>query len=111
MPDVRHPVCGGTGVTGTPANFVIIGYTDENGKVMMTALSNVYKVEIDQENEFTDVNSWGGSTIRRLQGDPRVSVTTEAYRGDMVQVLADDAASAWRKLFDIWVPPSADGVQ
>lgn len=94
-------------MTGTPANFVIIGYTDDNGKVTLTAMSNVCRVDIDQEHDYDDLHSWGGNTIRQLQRNPRIAVRAEGHREDMVQLVADDAASAWRRLFNLWVPPGA----
>lgn len=96
-------------MTGTPANFVIIGYTDQNGKVLMTALSNVCRVSIDEDAGRDDIQSWGGRLTRprSVYRDHNVRVSAEARREDMVQVYAGDQASAWRKLFDLWVPPSA----
>lgn len=92
---------------GTPANFVIIGYTDQSGRVMMTALSNVCKVEINESNGYDELHSWGGQVSRSILRDHNVMFTAESRREDVTQVEAGDHASAWRKLFDLWVPPTA----
>lgn len=98
-------------MTGTPANFIIIGYTDVNGQVLMTAISDVCRVSIDQNTSLNEIQQWGGNMVKTIQHETNVTVTAEARPDGMAHVRADDHATAWRRLFDFWVPPgSAAGV-
>jgi hypothetical protein len=88
--------------------FAIVAAPRGDGQVLMVASQCVRNIEIDSD---TNIDRWGGQQIAM---DQRTRITADlAHRsgGDgldhMVYLNVEQGgyAEAWRRLFDVWVPP------
>lgn len=83
-------------------DFVVVGTTYSDGKVVLLASKTLDYAELKQEIEYPDIFN------RRARQDMREDIHIIAKIKDYIWVRADSYAEAWRILFDQWSPSQAD---
>lgn len=89
--------------------FVIAAAPATDGRTLMVASKCVRDIQVD--HDYTDdVIQWGGQRIHQpLRGsDAKITASVASGHPDYLvhlNVEQGGYAEAWRRLFDIWVPP------
>lgn len=92
----------------TGYGFVIAAAPATDGRTLMVASQCVRDIEInhDYTNDYVNIVQWGGRV--RSQSDTTITAslaTHEQHPLVHVNVEQGGYAEAWRRLFDVWVPP------
>lgn len=80
-------------------DFVVVGATHPNGRVMLLASKTLTEAELRNEIEYPDRFDY---RVRDLP--PKVDVELIAKMKDYVEVWGDTYSEAWQTLFSRWSP-------
>src|SRR5436190_10873205 len=91
--------------------FFIAAAPATDGRVLMVASQCVRDIEIKHDYDSPDMIQWGGNRINKIPArDTTIAakIVEPSHHPESLVHLNDEQggyAEAWRRLFDIWVPP------